>query len=74
MSHQAELLLQQLITIQQKQLWLLGEKDRLIPVGIEADLKALYPDAKVNVMSGAGHAPFMTEPRLFANIVIDFLS
>lgn len=62
------------LAMQQKQLWLLGEKDRLIPVGIEADLKALYPDATVNVMKGAGHAPFMTEPRLFANFVIDFLS
>lgn len=62
------------LTINHPQLWVLGEKDRLVPVEIAADLKALHSDAVVTVLKGNGHAPFMTQPDLFASTVIDFLN
>lgn len=60
--------------IKHRVLWLLGEKDRLVPVEIEADLRELYPDACVEIIIGAGHAPFMTHPKQFMDVVIKFSS
>ncbi len=57
----------------QEQLWILGDKDRLIPVAIENDLRVLYPNAQIERMESAGHAPFMTHPQPFIKLVLDFL-
>lgn len=70
-------LLQQLdfrdLQMKQEQLWILGGKDRLIPVAMEHDLRFLYPNAKIERMESAGHAPFMTHPQPFIECVINFL-
>jgi len=58
----------------QEQLWILGAKDRLIPVTIEDDLRILYPNAQIERMESAGHAPFMTHPQQFMELVLDFLA
>jgi pimeloyl-[acyl-carrier protein] methyl ester esterase len=58
----------------QQQLWILAEKDRLIPVGIKDDLLNLYPDAQIKIIKSAGHAPFMTHSQQFIDYVIDFIS
>ncbi len=55
------------------QLWLLGGKDRLIPIEIKNDLKLIYPNAMIKEIAEAGHAPFMTHPQPFLDIVIPFL-
>jgi pimeloyl-[acyl-carrier protein] methyl ester esterase len=55
-------------------LWILGAKDRLIPIEMKDDLHKLYPDAQVRVIEDAGHAPFMTHPDLFIEHVIGFLT
>jgi len=61
------------LQMKQGQLWVLGGKDRLIPVGIEDDLQNLYPDAQLEVIESAGHAPFMTHPQPFIDSIIKFL-
>jgi pimeloyl-[acyl-carrier protein] methyl ester esterase len=70
-------LLQQLdfrdLHMKQEQLWILGGKDRLIPVAMEDDLRLLYPNVEIERMESAGHAPFMTHPRPFIERVIHFL-
>lgn len=55
-------------------LWLLGKKDRLIPVEVQDNLQVLYPTSKIEVIQGAGHAPFMTHPVEFVEIVTAFLN
>ena len=57
-----------------EQLWLLGEKDRLIPVEVKDELQVLHPTSIIEVLTSAGHAPFMTHPEQFADMVIRFLS
>ena len=62
------------LTTDHQQLWVLGEKDRLVPVKIESDLRRLFPAASLKIISDAGHAPFMTHPEQFENTVIEFLT
>lgn len=55
-------------------LWVLGAKDRLIPIEMKDDLYKLHPDAQIKVIEEAGHVPFMTHPELFIDHVIGFLT
>jgi len=57
----------------QPQLWILGKKDRLVPVEVALELRSLYPDAVIDVIEQAGHAPFMTHPNAFIKRVLYFL-
>lgn len=43
-------------------LWLYGEKDRLITAATAASVKQLLADAEVEIIEGAGHAPFLSHP------------
>jgi pimeloyl-ACP methyl ester carboxylesterase len=53
-------------------LW--GEKDRMVP-GIHGETYArLIPDAKLTVISGAGHSVYVEKPHETAKLVADFLS
>jgi pimeloyl-[acyl-carrier protein] methyl ester esterase len=50
-----------------------GERDTLVPVAAARAAAALYPDARLRVIDGAGHAPFIARPRVTAAVVHDFL-
>lgn len=39
---------------------LLGERDRLVPTAVLPHLAEINPEAKLGVVDGAGHAPFLT--------------
>jgi pimeloyl-[acyl-carrier protein] methyl ester esterase len=41
-------------------LWLLGERDALVPAAMAWSLTEWLPDARVEVIEGAGHAPFLS--------------
>lgn len=53
----------QLSTIECPMLWLLGERDTLIPVEVGEILEALAPRADILILGGAAHAPFLSHPR-----------
>ncbi len=44
-------------------LTLLGERDRLVPAALQANLHELKPDMAVHTVSGAAHLPFFTHPQ-----------
>jgi pimeloyl-[acyl-carrier protein] methyl ester esterase len=54
-------------------LLVLGERDRLVPAAIGPAIKTLLPPAQVEVIKGAGHAPFISHPRQFFPLVAEFL-
>lgn len=60
-------------TLAQPTLWLLGEKDPLIPHDLAAQLAVLQPQARVEMVAGAAHVPFMSHPEQCAQIIKDFL-
>ena len=60
-------------TLAMPQHWLVAGKDRLIPPPIRNDLKKMRPNAQISFLKNAGHAPFMTHPDEFLNVVIPFI-
>jgi pimeloyl-[acyl-carrier protein] methyl ester esterase len=47
--------------------WLLGENDALVPVELAAPLEHMMTDVDINILPGAGHAPFISHPADFVN-------
>lgn len=53
-------------------LWLLGERDRLVPRALAERLAGLLTEGEVRVLQGAGHAPFLSHPALIAAAIESF--
>jgi pimeloyl-[acyl-carrier protein] methyl ester esterase len=54
-------------------LLLMGARDMLVPAAAAPAAADLLPDARVEIIDGAGHAPFLARPALVAGIIGDFL-
>jgi pimeloyl-[acyl-carrier protein] methyl ester esterase len=54
-------------------LWLMGARDTLVPEEAARQAAGRMPDARVEVIAGAGHAPFLARPAETADIIGDFL-
>lgn len=63
----------QLSAITAPTLWLLGEKDPLIPQDIQNNLVSLQPKACVQVIPGGSHIPFFSQPDETAAFILQFL-
>jgi pimeloyl-[acyl-carrier protein] methyl ester esterase len=50
-----------------------GERDRLVPVGAAHYMAGQIPDARLQVIPGAGHAPFLSHPAVFMQKLNEFL-
>lgn len=50
--------------------WLLGQKDMLVPVGLADALKGMQVEAAVEIVPGAGHAPFISDPDAFVRLLL----
>jgi pimeloyl-[acyl-carrier protein] methyl ester esterase len=55
-------------------LWVFGERDTLVPAAASAGVSVLRPDAKVRVIAGAAHAPFLSHPEQTAAAIGPFLA
>lgn len=53
---------------------ILGERDRLVPAAVAPAVKELLPAARIEVIAGAGHVPFLSHPREFLAALSDFLA
>ena len=51
-----------------------GTRDTLVPVEAAHAIKALYPRAKLRVLHGAAHVPFISHPESFASALEDCLN
>jgi len=54
-------------------LWLFGERDTLVPPEVAYGLEALVPSADILIVHGAAHAPFLSNPGLFLELLGHFL-
>lgn len=48
---------------------LFGERDTLVPAGVVEGLCSLHPDVSIDIVPGAGHAPFISHPQVFVGWV-----
>ncbi|MBF0485887.1 MAG: alpha/beta fold hydrolase [Candidatus Omnitrophica bacterium] len=53
---------------------ILGDSDNLCPLKVVEPLKQLLPTARIDVMKGAGHFPFLSMPKEFNDLVRGFVS
>ena len=53
--------------------WLLGERDKLVPVTIAKELKLLRPEIDVVVEKEAAHAPFISHPQSFVDALVSLV-
>jgi len=63
---------QQLKNIKQPTLWLLGEKDPLIPQDIRLNLADLQPQATIEILAGGSHVPFFSHPQQTTEALLRF--
>ena len=54
-------------------LLLMGERDTLVPVNAGQAACELFPAAQLQVVAGAGHAPFIAQPEMVAGLITGFL-
>ncbi|MCC7280015.1 MAG: pimeloyl-[acyl-carrier protein] methyl ester esterase, partial [Chromatiaceae bacterium] len=47
--------------------------DTLVPAAVGADIAALLPEARVQVIAGAAHAPFLSHPAATTAALLTFL-
>lgn len=59
--------------INTKALLIHGENDPLIPLAAARWLQEALPDARLDIFSGAAHAPFLNDPDRFARLLGDFI-
>ena len=52
----------------------LGERDTLVPAALADVLAPRLPAAEFALMAGAGHAPFLSHPEAFLEILQQFLN
>lgn len=50
-----------------------GKLDRLVPVGAARYLAEHLPQARLEIVAGSGHAPFLSHPAVFLEKLKDFL-
>ncbi len=53
----------QLQQLEMPSLWLFGEKDKLVPAATAGCVRQLLADTKIEMINGAGHAPFLSHPE-----------
>ena len=63
----------ELSRLTQPTLWLLGERDTLVPADMSHELRALQPDADILVIGGAAHAPLLSHPERSTALLTGFL-
>lgn len=51
--------------------WIYGARDTLAPAALCAEIARLLPDARCDVVAGAGHAPFLSHPGRSLELLLD---
>jgi len=65
---------QEIATLTLPTLLLWGERDLLLPIHLGRALHQALPDATFVSLPQSGHRPMLTQPAIFSQIVLDFLS
>jgi pimeloyl-[acyl-carrier protein] methyl ester esterase len=61
-----------LAALEQPVMLVLGERDALVPSAVGAQIRALAPKVRVECVARSAHAPFITHPQLFADLLRGF--
>ena len=53
--------------------FILGERDMLVPVATAEKIQQLLPQARIDIMGGAGHTPFLSHTEQFLALLEEFI-
>lgn len=53
--------------------WLFGSRDTLVPTTVREPLLSLLPDATMQLIDGAGHAPFLSHPQASLDALLHWM-
>lgn len=67
-------LVEQLHSIKQTVLMITAEHDRLMPYQAADAMQALFKNAEVEMIEGAGHAPFISHPKQFMQVINKYIT
>ena len=62
-----------LININVKTLIITGDKDRLTSLASSKYMADIIPDSSLKIFPGAGHIPFLLEPEIFVQSILNFV-
>lgn len=62
-----------LVTVECPIILIHGDKDTLIPVQVSQDMKRIQPACEINIISGAGHVPFLSHQSEVIEIINQFV-
>ncbi len=54
--------------------FILGERDMLVPIATTDKIQQLLPQARIDIMTEAGHTPFLSHTKQFLTLLEDFVS
>ncbi len=54
--------------------FIFGKRDQLVPIAAKAELEKLLPTAHYEVITGAGHIPFLSHPEQFLAALNSFIN
>ncbi len=54
--------------------FILGERDMLVPIATADKIQQLLPQARIDIMTEAGHTPFLSHTEQFLTLLEDFIS
>ena len=52
---------------------ILGDKDRLVPVQVGQNIKKIQPNCEINIVTGAGHVPFLSHQSEVIDLINRFI-
>lgn len=55
-------------------LWILGQRDTLVPAAVAERIRILLPQAQIEIIPGAGHAPFLSHAQVVQHHITTFLA
>ena len=61
-----------LAALSQPVMVVLGQRDTLVPISLEAQIRVLNPAIRVECVARSAHAPFVTHRELFADLIRGF--
>jgi pimeloyl-[acyl-carrier protein] methyl ester esterase len=62
-----------MVDLQPPTLWMLGNRDALVPGGLANELPKLLPQAEIHLLNKAAHAPFLSHTQDCGKLLLEFL-
>jgi len=64
---------EEMANLQCLSMWILGRRDRLVPVAVADDLQGLLPQAEIHIFRHAAHLPMLSDQVMFLELLQGYI-